>query len=121
MGKLAQTVETRSAVRIDPKLRKQLLAHLQQYARLKTQSDALKVAMDKLKGECGSIRDEIGEVSVKLEGFTVSLVAPTKSKFNPKKFVANGGDMDIYNQSIDIVPVKSYEKISVPGAVAHEE
>jgi len=113
---LTATVTTTKEVKLAAGLRKKLLTKLQTYAALKEQAKALELAMKKLNGEIGDLRDETGEQSVKLEGFTVTLVCNTRKKFNPKTFVANGGDLAIYHQSHDEVPVKAFTKITLPGA-----
>ena len=72
--------------------------------------------MDKIKAKVGDLRNETGEQSVELEGFRVTLVAPTRKKFNAKTFVKLGGDIDIYNQANEEVLSKPYEKITLPDS-----
>lgn len=115
------TVTTTQEVRLAPGLRKKLLTKLSTYASLKSQLDAIKHAMKKAGDEIGELHAETGETSVRLDGYTMTLVAGNRKKFNPKLFVANGGDLAVYNQSIDEVPVKSYLKISVPGGSNDDE
>src|SRR6267142_3452835 len=109
------TVKTVQEIRLAPVLRKKLLTRLNVYAGLKAQRDAIDHAMKKAADEIGALRDETEEQSIKLEGFTVTLVAGHREKFNAKKFVQLGGDLAIYNQAKDLVPVKAYNRISTPN------
>lgn len=115
---LAQTatVSTTKEIRLAPKLRQKLLVKLSAYASIHAQMKALKTRLDDLKGQIGGLRDETGEQSISLEGFTVTLVAPTYKKFNEKKFIALGGDLELYRQAVEEKPKKAYNKISVPGS-----
>jgi hypothetical protein len=114
------TVTTTTEVRLEPKVRQKLLTKLRTYAGKKAQLDALKAEMESLNTEIEDIRCDIGEEKVELEGFSVKLVAGTHSKFNPNKFVAAGGDLAIYNQSVEIKPKKAFTKITCPGAKEEE-
>lgn len=109
------TVSTTEEVRLEPTVRRKLLTELRTYANLRDQVNVLEAAMDKIKDKVGAIRDEAGAQSLELEGFTVTLVAPTRKKFNPKTFVKLGGDIDIYNQANEETLVAPYNKITVPG------
>lgn len=123
MPRIAQTVtvSTTQEITIKPSLRTKLLKELRQYAALKATLDETQGKMDAIKAKVGDLRDDTGEQSVSLEGFTVTLVAPTRKKFNPKLFVSNGGDLAIYNQSVEEKPTKSYEKITCPGDTPRRE
>lgn len=114
------TVSTTKEVRIEPRLRRKLLQELRTYQSLKQTLDATQAAMDKIKATVSEIRDSTGEMSLELEGFKTTLVAPIRKVFDPKEFVANGGDMQIYNNSIKDVPSKPYEKITMPGSKQEE-
>ena len=102
-------------VKLEAAVRRKLLTKLRTYEQLHTQKRALELAMNKLKDEVGALRNETGEQSIEIEGFKVTLVAPTRKKFNPKAFVRLGGDIDIYNQANEDTLVTPYEKITVPG------
>ena len=118
---LTATVTTTKEIRLQPALRKKLLTKLNTYAGLKSQMKTLEHSLKKLSDEIGELRDETGEQSVKLEGFTITLVANTRKQFNEKAYIANGGDLAIYNQSFDEVPVKAFNKITLPKAGGDEE
>lgn len=102
-------------VKLQPALRLKLSKEFRLYGQLKSQLDAITQAMDKSKAVIASIREQSGEASLSLDGYKTTLISPIRSKFNPKKFVADGGDLSIYNNAVESVPSKSYEKITLPG------
>lgn len=110
------TVSTTREVKLEATTRRKLLTKLRTYEGLHTQKRVIDLAMAKLKDEVGAIRNETGEQSLELDGFKVTLVAGTRKKFNPKKFVQLGGDIDIFNQANEETLVKPFEKITLPGA-----
>lgn len=123
MGKLTQEVTTTqiTEVTLSPKLKLALQTKLTAYAKLATDKKALKLRMDKLTDELGALRDEAEEMSVSLEGYgTVTLVAGTYKKFNPKRYVAAGGNLAVYNEAMEEKPRKAYNKVTVAG-VADDE
>lgn len=111
----AVTATTTEEIKLEPSVRRKLLIELRTYESLHTQKKALELAMDKIKSKVSAIRNETGAQSLELEGFRVTLVAPTRKKFNAKAFVKLGGDIDIYNQANEETLVTPYEKISLPG------
>ncbi len=122
MPSLTATTTTTEEVQLDPRLRRKLVTKLQAYAKKTAEIKKLTAEKDKLVSELGALRDESGEVSLRLEGLgTITLVAGTQKKFNPKKFEALGGDLAIYNQAFEEKPKKSYEKITLPGERASAE
>ena len=106
---------TTTEVSLKPALKTRLLKELRTYAMLRSQMKDLELALDKHKAVIGGIREETGEQKLEIDGFSVTLVAPIRKKFNPKRFVAEGGDLAIYNNAMDDVTSRSYEKISCPG------
>ena len=84
------TASTTHEIVLAPALRRKLLVKLKTYQELRGQLKVIEAAMDKQKAEIGAIRDETGEQSIELEGFKVTLVAPTRKVFNPKRFIAEG-------------------------------
>lgn len=114
------TATTTHEIKLAPTIRRKLLTKLKTYAELRSQLKIIESAMEKQKAEIGALRDETGEQSIELEGFKVTLVAGVRKKFNPKKFVAIGGDLDLYNQAVEEKLNKPYEKISVPGEAERE-
>ena len=114
------TATTTHEIKLSPTIRRKLLTKLKTYAELRLQVKVLEAAMDKQKTEIGALRDETGEQSIELDGFKVTLVAGVRKKFNPKKYVALGGDLDLYNQAVEEKLNRPYEKISCPGDVEKE-
>lgn len=123
MPKLQQTVvaTTTQTIKLAPKVAAKLRAEFKVYAELHAQKKAIEAKMDEHKLVIAEIRDDTGEGSIELDGFKTTLVAPVRKKFNPKKFVMNGGDLAIYNQSIEEKPSKAYERITIPGDKEAEE
>lgn len=117
MPSVKQTViaTTTQEIRLAPKVRQRLLMELRVYKELKAQRDAIDSAMEKHKGVIGAIRDDTGEMSLSIEGFKTTLVAGSRKKFDPKKFVTLGGDLDTYNAAVTEKLNKPYEKITCPG------
>lgn len=109
------TTTTTTEVQIKPALRRRLQNMLHMYAELREQAKAIELAMEKSKSAIDAIRDETGEESLALDGFRVTLIAPVRSKFNPKRFVELGGDLVLYNQAHDNVTSRPYTKITCPG------
>ena len=107
---------TTTEVSLKPALKTRLLKELRTYAMLRSQMKDLELALDKHKAVIGGIREETGEQKLEIDGFSVTLVAPIRKKFNPKRFVAEGGDLAIYNNAMDDVTSRPYEKISCPGS-----
>jgi len=107
---------TTQEIKLEASIRRKLLTELKTYQNLHAQKKVLEAAMDKIKAKVGAIRNETGEQSLELDGFKVTLVAPTRKKFNPKTFVKLGGDIDIYNQANEETLTTPYEKITLPGA-----
>lgn len=109
----AHTVE--HVVELKPELTTRLRKEFRQYHALKTQADALKEKMDTIKGKVEDIMADAGEEALALDGYRCKIVAGTRKKFNPKKFVAKGGNLKIYNAAMEEKPIAAYVKVSVPG------
>lgn len=108
-------VSTTKEIKLRPSVRAKLLRELTAYAALRAELKAVEAKMNTHKAVIAALRDDTGEMSLTLEGYTTTLVAPIRRKFNARKFVAEGGDLDLYNQCIDERPTKTYEKITCPG------
>lgn len=107
---------------LSPALRRKLVAGLAAYARLSDEKKVLEAKIKHHVEQLGALRDEAGGMSVKIEGAgTVTLVAGTHKKFNPRKFTANGGDLTIYNNSFDEKPSKPYNRVTLPGTPEESE
>jgi hypothetical protein len=118
MAKLTQEVTTTqtTVVELSPKLRQALMTKLTAYRQLTEQKKAIVAKLETLTAELDAIRDEAEEMSVSLEGYgTVTLVAGTYSKFNPKKFIALGGNLAIYEEAVEVKPRKAYAKVTIAG------
>jgi hypothetical protein len=109
------TTTTTEEIRLSPTLRRKLLMKLKTYAELHTQKKAIEAAMDRHKAEIGALREDTGHQSIEIEGYKVTQVAGVRKKFDAKRFVANGGDLAIYNNSMIDVPNRPYEKVTLPG------
>ena len=112
----AVTATTTQTVELDTRTRTKIVTELRHYAQLKAKIDALKVEQDAVKAKLSTLRDSTGETSLTIEGEgTITLVAPTYRKFNPKKFVARGGNLALYEECNEVHPKKSYDKVTLPG------
>ena len=113
---VATTTQT-TEVQLSPKLRQALMTKLMAYRQLADQKKAVVAKLEKVTEELGVLRDEAEEMSVSLEGYgTVTLVAGTYKKFNPKKFVALGGNLAVYTEAVEEKPKAAFTKVTVPGA-----
>lgn len=115
------TATTTQTIKLKPTVRKKLLASLKIYSELRTQIKALEHALDKHKDIVSQLREETGEQSLSLEGYTVTLVAPLRSKLEPAKLIALGVSMETIQAATTVKPTKAYVKISVPGEQSREE
>lgn len=119
---LTATVTTTQAIKLAPKLRTKLVSKLGAYAKLVEQRKELDAQIKALQGDLDVLREETGEQSLKLEGHgTITLVAGTYKKFNEKKFVSLGGDLEVYQQAIEERPKKPFVKVTLPGEHSEEE
>lgn len=121
MPRVEATVTTTKDIVLKPSVARRLRTELTGYQSVKQQIKALEAKADAHKEAIDTLRDETGETSLKLDGFTITMVAGTRRVFNPKAFVAAGGDMAIYNDSFDIKPNRPYTKVSLPGSKDEEE
>jgi cell division protein FtsB len=117
---ISVTTTTTTKVKIAPKLKVKLLTKFTEYQQLKAKLDATKARMDELKGEIADLREDTGEKSLELDGFKTQVIESTTTKYDEKKFIADGGDIAVYKGALKIVPKKAYEKISLPGVKEEE-
>ena len=96
-------IDSPREIKLKPTLRRKLLNELKLYQELKVQLKTIEYALDKHKAAIGELRDETGEQSISLDGFSVTLVAPMRKKFDPN---SEWGGLELY---------KEYNKISCPG------
>lgn len=102
-------------VQLTLKQRNELLVQFREYQKTKRELDALQEKLDNLKVKIAAVRDDVGVESIGLQGFKTTLVAPLRSTFNKEKFILEGGDLSIYNRSVELRPTKSYELITLPS------
>lgn len=124
MGGLRQETTTTQTTKVElsPKLRQALQTKLTAYRQLAEQKKVIAAKLEKLTEELGELRDQAEEMSVSVEGYgTVTLVAGTYKKFNPKLFVTLGGELALYEQALEEKPKKAFNKITVPGADERDE
>lgn len=123
MPTLAATVTSTSTqvVKLSPALRKKLLTRLKTYLGLKGQEKVIKAAMKKGRSEIEEVLEEAGQTSLSIDGMKASLVSPIRKVFNPKKFVALGGNLDHYNGALDEVPGTPWVKISDSNSKDEED
>jgi len=110
------TTTVTQEVELEPVMRRQLLIELRAFAAIKEQLVRLQHQSDAHKAAIGALRDETGAQTLSVEGFTISLVAPIRKVFNKKKFVLVGGDLALYEQAMDNVSSRAYDRISCPGS-----
>lgn len=113
--KLTTAIETKTELKLAPTIRRRLLTELAVYARLDEQLKALELAKSKQKGKIDTLREEVGVDSLTIDGYKVTVVAPTRSKLEPKKLIALGVSQAMIEEATVVVPGKAYLKISLPG------
>lgn len=104
-----------ATLELTPQQSTKLRKHFRQYALLAQKRKALEAQMDTEKGGVEDVLAEVGVEALAQDGFKAKIVAGVRKKFDPKRFVAKGGKLKIYNDSMVEVPVKAYVKISAPG------
>lgn len=109
------TVTTTHVIKLKPSVRARVLTDLRTYGALKRQRDALDLAMTRHRTNVEQVLSEIGEEKLELDGYKATLVAPVRKKFDPKKFVKLGGNLDTYTKALLETPGKSYVKVTLPG------
>lgn len=109
------------ATTLAPKVQTTLRQRLLEYQRNAAQIKALEAAQETLKAEIGAIQEEVGETSMTIDGFTVTLVAPTRSTLNKKRLIALGCSPAWLIEATDITPTASYYKITQPGEKSHKK
>lgn len=109
---LATTIQE---ITLKPAVRKRLLNELQTYAALSTQRAIIDAKMAAARSVVEDIQTELEESSITIEGFKSTIVAPTRSVFDRKKYVQLGGRLDLIEAATSKVPGKSYLRITAPG------
>lgn len=115
------TCTTQTEVKISPSIQKRLRTELTAYAALRTELKSIEAKMDASKAKIEAVREETGEQKLEIDGYSVCIVAPIRKKFNPKKFVSLGGDLEIYRQAEENVTSKPYCKVTCPGLKSDDE
>ena len=111
---LTATTTVTQTVELSPQLKRQLLNELKAYQGLKAQQDALELALANKKANIGRLREKSGEKALELEGYKISLVEPVRSVLNKRKLIELGCAMAWIEEATELVPTKSYEKVTCP-------
>ena len=112
---LAVTVSTTQEVTLKPSVKAKLLRELHEYANAKQLLEIAQTKVDKHKAIVAAIREDIGEQSISLDGYTVTLVAGTKSKLDKGKLVAQGVSLAQIEMATVVSPSKAYVLITLPS------
>lgn len=110
------TAKAITEVKISPRVKKILLTEVKSYLSLKDQRDVIDHAMKAHRETVEGVLTDLEQTSLVIDGYKTTLVAPTRKKFDAKKFVALGGDLDLYHAANIDTPGALYVKISPPGA-----
>lgn len=92
-----------------------LLNKLKSRAELQQQLAVLEHAMKRNTDEIEEIRADIGEKSFELDGYRVTRIEGTYKRFDPKVYLAAGGDLRVYEAALVEKPKKPFTKITMPG------
>jgi hypothetical protein len=116
MSKVTTSVTTTvtKTVKLLPSLRKQLLMELAAAQKEKLALKAAEDKWDKRKARIRKLREQTGEESIELDGYTVSNVTGTMTKWDEKKMLMEGLSVAQIEGFKTITPKKPYEKISFP-------
>lgn len=121
MPTLEATATTTHQLELKPAVRKRLLHELHEYARLAVERADIDTLMTKCRGIVEDIQIELEESTISIEGFKSTIVAPTRSVFDKKKYVQLGGRLDLIEAATSKVPGKSYVRITPPGATQTDD
>lgn len=122
MSKLQQTAvaTTTEEVVLQPKVRRALLAQLRRYEALTAEIRALKAQTADITAKVRELRESTGYGSLDIEGFKVTNVVGTYTKYNDKKLLTWISTAQLA-EAKETRPRKAYERISVPGAADESE
>ena len=112
---VAVTATTTHQLVIAPQIKRKLLLALKTYTELSAQAKVLALAKKKQSGIVEGIQTELGESSIDIDGYKSTIVAPIRRVLDKKKFIALGGNLDIYEAAMIDTPSKAYPKITAPG------
>ena len=112
---IALTATTTHQLTIAPQIKRKLLLALRTYVELNEQAKAIKLAKAKQMTVVEGIQTELGESSIDIDGYKSTIVAPIRKVLDKKKFIALGGNLDIYEAAMIDTPSKAYAKITAPG------
>lgn len=108
---MEQTLEQTQELR--PELRQRLEALLANYQVVKVDADLTKAILDKEVATIYALLKDEGIEKTELGEIKLTEVGGESSKFDPKKFVAAGGNLDHYKAAIVKKPKKKYLKITI--------
>lgn len=123
MPKLTTTVTTTATtvVKLAPALKRKLLTTVKTYAGLKTQREALDHAMKGHRATVEELMEEAGQTTLDIEGFKTTIIAPVKTKLDPKKLLGLGVSADIIEKATISTPGRPYVKITTPGTKGDDD
>ena len=108
-------------VRLGPGVNRKLLTTVKTYAGLKTQRDALDHAMKGHRATVEELMEEAGQTTLDIEGFKTTIIAPVKTKLDPKKLLGLGVSADIIEKATISTPGRPYVKITTPGTKGDDD
>ena len=118
---IALTATTTHQLTIAPQIKRKLLLALKTYTELAAQAKVLALAKKKQGSIVEGIQTELGESSIDIDGYKSTIVAPIRKVLDKKKFIALGGNLDIYEAAMVDTPSRAYAKISAPGVTNSDD
>lgn len=115
------TSTTTTVVKLSPTVKKKLLTALKTYGGLKVQRDAADHAMKGHRGTVEELLEEAEQTSLDIEGYKATIIAPVKTRLDPKKLIALGVSADIIEKATISTPGTPYVKITTPGQKSGDE
>lgn len=123
---ITTTTKTKTTVKLDTRVQKQLRTELDTYQRLKSQVDQLKAGMDSARARVAQIMEDADEMTALIDGIKigdvkVKMISPIRKKLNHKKLVELGCAVAWIEEATEHVPGNDYVRITLPGAHDDEE
>lgn len=117
MSKATTSVTTtvRKVVKLLPSLRRQLLVELAAAQKEKLAVKAAEEKYDKRKAKIRKLRESTGEESLEIDGYTMTNVQGTNTRFDEKKMIAHGLSVAEIESFKTTTPKKAYEKLTFPS------
>jgi len=117
MSKATTSVTTTvtKTVKLLPSLRRQLIVELTAAQKEKLFLKAAEEKWDKRKAKIRKLREQAGVETLEIDGYTVSNVTGTMTRWDEKKMLAHGLSIAEIESFKVTTPKKAYEKISFPA------